>query len=379
MKHRISGPLLASLLPLALASPALAGCPVMNGSAGAWHFPNDFAAIYTVPIGTTGIWLPGSGTVHAPELEVPAGELSCLTSAPCLVNNATDDRAILDFERYEVEGDVFFAFAFSDGEKSEVLIPTLADEVALQGELAVQNVQLRHLVEFETYSDGGRRWSALFQEGVRNQSLELDLTGTQLKARVEIPPEVPPVNRHLVDFEVLTGLFGNPHYAALFDDGTADQQFFPSLTIEDFHQTVHDLHLLRFRLRELEVFKNNLGELRVAALFESMAGDNHLWVIACGADGDCEDDFEFSLSRGHLASRVAKFGELKPDLRMTNFELPRGGNETVIGSFGENDRPSTGRRISWPALEAIAEKGGTGPPTCNHAGMLHDAGTNGPP
>jgi hypothetical protein len=380
MNHRVRDFLIASLSVVALpATPALAAnC---GEGLGLWHAQPGFGVDFGSPIGILGVWRPGVGDVIRPIPELPAAHLACPPGVTCRVNNPNDGRSIIDFERHTISNDLYYALAFADVEKYEILLTNLADETALGTQLTIHSLLQNHMVDFETFTEGNqRRWAALFQEGSANQQLDLDISGTDLKSRVEGNP--PPGRLpHLVDFEVLTSSFGPARYAALFDDAEGRQRFFGNLTAEDFHAKVHEQRLDDFILKDLETWDDSsTGSLKFAALFEPSVGDDHLWIMACGRNNfECRDPKFIDIVGDYLVSKTVKLPDIKPSLRLADIEVPRGNSEIGTGSFGEGAEGAKTRQVRERETALFDLPIHQVPPTCTHSGVLHDAGTNGPP
>lgn len=375
---------LPAVLALAPAAPLAAhSCVAPN----TWHgVPNVTPADFTPPVGVVGVWRPGSGQAFLPETGLAEADLACFTGQPqpCLVDNFGDGRAIADFERYEVAGSVYYALVFAAGEKRETLLPRLYDETDLQQELIYQQTMDKHLVDFEAYAENGvRRWAGLFQEGVAYQELALSMTGAQLETRVATPE---PRMRRLIDFEVLLLAAGYNRYAALFDDQPADQIFFASLSAEEFHTQSHLLQSLRYRLRDVESWIESppSGALRFAALFERALGDDHLFALACNRNiVSCSNGIDFAHMEETLLDRTLELGQTKPGLRLIDIEFPQG--VAQLGGFSSltGGQPAPAARATRRGSAAFGDDppwiGNPPHDHCNHAGVLHDAGTNGPP
>lgn len=376
MKHWSLGLPLVSLLPLTLAAP-LSAHPCLSLSA--WHLgQNGVIADFTPPVGVFGLWRPGSGAAFAPVTGIPEGELGC-HSLPCLVDNPGDGRSVADFERYRAGNAIYYALTFAAGEKDEALLPSLQDETALEQETLYQEAMGRRLTDFETYLEGGyRRWAALFQQGGTTQELAFGLSSAQLESRVASPH---PRMRRLVDFELTRSTLDN-RYAALFDGSAAEQRFYAELSVEEFHLLAHQLRNIGYRLQDAETWvEMPSGEMRFAALFERASGDDHIYALACDRVGlACSSPSYFAEMEGHMIERTLQLHSQKPSLRLLDIEFPRGAEQLPISSL------TGGARTGEPASRESASYGDFDPPItspapthCNHAGVLHDAGTNGPP
>lgn len=360
--------LTATLSVAALVSPAAAHDPM-------WHSQETEEGLqpasFELPLAGIALWRPGSGVAIKPQLGVKAENYDDGLSLAALVGQPGDDRSIADFERYQVGDETYFALVYSTVERAEKLIPDAAQVAASLTDLGGS----WHLADFETFTSGGqRRWSALYRAGARNLTFSPLLTGTDLVKRVEAPHEAD-LQHHLADFEVLIGT-GGVRFAALFDDEPGEQKFFPALSAEDFHTRTHDLHEAGYRLADVEGWQTAEGLPRIAALFTKATRPDHLWAFACIEN--CANKANLKHVAEELEAQVLKLGD--GTLRLVDLELPLG--QLVELLKGSKSAPAPKARHGRKRPRA----GGPGeitsppiPPTGNHAGLLHDAGTNGPP
>ena len=375
----ISSAVAAAPLVLLAALPAIAE-PCTGPSI--WHlFPpgaEGSQAIYDLPLAVAGLWRPGTGALPVPDLEVEALDLAGK------VNQPGDNRRIADFEMYRMDGEQRYALAYSPEEAVEQLdldLPAAAFATAFgAGQNAATDLR-KYLVDFETYLDGGqRRYAALFAKGARGQDLELQIGGDAIKTRVEGSLLR---RRQLVEFEMLTpgSSVSPPTFAAVFEEtqGTP-QRFFPRLDPGEFHGKVHQQNGQSYRLEGFETWREEDGDTLFAALFVQSNAADHLFVQNC-TGGICQEAAGQATS--HLKAVLDTLSVAKPALRLADFELPLGRKEGFgvihLGDGGAPDKLST--RKTAPAKADLKLGGITTPvpPTCQHGGVLHDGGTNGPP
>jgi hypothetical protein len=339
------------------------------------HQPESSAAkeIFELEVAMIGLWRPGTGTVLAPDLKVAAGGLAGKV-------NQADHRSIADFERYQLAGDIYYALVYAPVEQAESFSADI-DATAFQTAFtSSQNAAIddrKRLADFETYVVGGqRRYAALFAGAPAAQQLELQISGADLKSRVEGP--VGDLFRHLVDFERLA----DSSFAALFDGGggRSTQRFFPLLTAEEFHLEVHAQEKQSYRLESVETWQLQGGDTVFAALFGPAPANeaDHLWVQACAPT--CHDAVEVDLTGDHLNHTVQDLGTEKASLRLVDIEVPLGLGSSIDDLAESNPaRPAPAPPKARPRRNRDLGLAGGRPPTCHHAGLLHDGGTNGPP
>lgn len=336
-------------------------------------------AVFEQKVAALGLWRPGSGPILAPDLQVAAGSLAEK------VNQPGDHRSIADFERYQVNGAIYYALVYAGEEKAESFSADL-DAAAFQAAFAdSQNPAIdnrQRLVDLETYTSGGeRRFAALFAGAPEEQTLQLQLDGDALKNSVEGGGGLRP--RHLADFEVLSSTGGTVHFAALFDSSSSilPQRFFPRLSVAQFHNEIHHQEKQNYRLESIETWRSQGGNTYFAALFAAAPkGEvDHLQVQACGTA--CQDAAEITETTGDIVTAVQDVGEAKPSLRLVDIELPLGGSggPTNLGEAIPARSPQAPLQARPRANNDFVTTGGAKPPTCSHAGVLHDGGTNGPP
>jgi hypothetical protein len=338
------------------------------------HQPESNAAkeIFELEVAMIGLWRPGAGPVLAPDLKVAAASLAGKL-------NRADQRSVADFERYRLEGEIYYALVYAPVEQAESFSADL-DAAAFETAFgASQNAAIderKRLADFETYLLGGqRRYAALFAGAPAAQQLELQISGADLKSRVEGPAG--DLYRHLVDFERVAG----SSFAALFDAGASRsaQRFFPLLTAEEFHGEVHAQEKQGYRLESVETWQAQGGDTVFAALFAAAPkGEaDHLWVQACAPT--CHGAVEVDLTGDHLKDTVQDLGTEKASLRLVDIEVPLGAGSTV-DELGTNPaQPAPAPPKARPRRNRDLGLAGGRPPTCHHAGLLHDGGTNGPP
>jgi hypothetical protein len=339
------------------------------------HEPESNAAkeIFELEVAMIGLWRPGAGPVLAPDLKVAAGSLAGKV-------NQADQRSIADFERYRLEGEIYYALVYSPAEQAESFSADL-DATAFQTAFdASQNAAIddrKRLVDLETYLLGGqRRYAALFAGAPAAQQLQLQISGADLKSRVEGPAG--DLYRHLVDFERVSG----SSFAALFDAGASRsaQRFFPLLTADQFHAEIHAQEKQSYRLESVETWQLQGGDTVFAALFGPAPANEagHLWVQACAPT--CQDAVEVDLTGDHLEDAVQDLGSEKASLRLVDIEVPLGLGSSVDNLAEANtSQPRPSRPKVRPRGNRDFELVSGRPPTCHHAGLLHDGGTNGPP
>lgn len=354
-----------SLTLAALAAPAAAHDPKWHPHETPLQAPNFGASV-----GVMGLWLPGQGAAIPPLMQIPTGSIGDYV-------NATDDhKSIADFERYSTTAGEYFALVYSPVERVELLVPEATNLVTNPPDPA----GTWHLADFETFRlPAGRRWAGLYRSGVRNQDFVPELSGAALKTRVEETKQ-DDLEHHLVDFEVFVAANGM-RYAALFDDQQKDQLFYPSLTAEDFHSRVHELHD-SYRLADVEVWRTPEGSPRIAALFTETGSSDYLWALACTLE--CTKEAIVLEYYEELQDKAAKLAT--SSLRLADLELPL--DQLVEPPSGL--KPNATKAPEAP--KAKREKGprkhrpdrrvvtSVPPPVSpTHALLLHDAGTDGPP
>lgn len=105
-----------------------------------------------------------------------------------------------------------------------------------------------------------------------------------------------------------------------------------------------------------------------------------MWAQACGTGCQAADEVADTIS--HIVGAVQEVGVAKPSLRLVDIELPMGGPGGNITTLGDTNPAPSGRaplKARQRSKKDLVITGGTKPPTCSHAGLLHDGGTNGPP
>lgn len=374
--------LTATLSVAALVPPAAA-----HEAPPRWHeHENEMAvqvpAEFGQPVAALALWSALGGGEPAPALQLTLtrpnpqdAELGLLSSQ---VGQAGDHKSILDFERYELDGKIRFALIFDSVEAAEKLTPDAAKlETTPDGKGGSW-----HLADFETFVDPAatvkRRWAALYRAGAKSQSLELGLGGAALAERIHTAKATDRYS-HLADFEVLRTLEGNIRYAALFDGEAVEQRFFPSLGDQEFHSGVHSQNEQGFRLKDAEVWVTPQGETRFAALFEKGTKEDHLWILSCNTDDivPCTGGGSFAETAGELNQKHDLLKASQPSLELVDLEFPLhqilAAPVLDIKAALPKAQPKKTRKS--PAGGVIV----SGPPTGTHAGLLHDAGTNGPP
>lgn len=396
-------------LALAFAPAAMAHPEPCEDLTPIWHlWPSNATEAqpnFALPAAVFALWRPGSGTVPDPAFGlIETNDSKAKNRLQSQVNAPADGKSIVDFERYVAAGgQVSYALVYAAAEGAESLSTNLSEAQFQNGFQASQGADAAmHLVDFESFTEGGERhWAALYGAGHKSQTLELELTGSTLKSRVELPDLGKA--RHLVAFEKMSSdLGGNPIFAALYETGAQEQRFFPALSSGDFHDLIHDdkRYEAGFRLTHFETWRLENGESRYAALLEQIGGDDHLWGLVC-PNGSCSAAATVAASASHLGEVIQAVAGAKSGLRVVNLEIPLGKTPAL-----EGDLPLSSGLAKAPAPQPVVvaraaagsgprrTRGGGGPaaagggkvvthegppPTCTHAGVLHDGGTNGPP
>ncbi len=350
-----------SAVPLLLLG-ALLSPPVFGDCGpGLWHLGAEFFAGGDRSIATVAVFRPGAPP-PAPDLAVQPRELAARVAAA---------GTILDFERYVAGGKVYYALVYDTVKADELLVTGLdAEEVVAQ----IAANPGKRLLDFEAFAENGKwRYDALFRQGAEERFFAAAVPAAEVGDRL--------AGRHLVDFEVQGRGPGAPSFALLLGSGPRDQLFFPALGAEDFHKLSHD-HSSGYRLEDVEVWTSHLGETRYSALFEKARGADHLFVLACG-DEPCGSKSFAEDTAKDLQWQVDHRG---PSLRLADLELPLGASGLPLAAAppaapagkmaapppkkkprAKNPRPAAD-------LPLVAPSG-----QCHHAGLLHDAGTDGPP
>lgn len=371
---RLAATALAALLLLTPA-PAVAHC---EGPA-LWHtIPTAELATKLPPeIASIGLWRPGQGAFVAPRLQVPWAAVGGEIGKP------GDQRSVRDFAIYHSGGETFFALVFSPEERNEELVPALAGDGAFQSALASHQADW-HLIDFEPYRVGNaRRWAALFGEGQKSQELVLGIAAGALEKKVNQQ------HRHLANFTLHSAGRAEPAFAALFDSAKGEQKLYAALEAAELHPLMHALHPQNFRLERLIAYRDDHGRNRYAALFEKAGGDDHVWVQGC--DRACGTHDGDAATVDHLAEREEVLRSEKASLRLVAIDLPMG--EVRLADLGLTGAPAAHPPHAQQPIAAPTRSGGGQPsrsgrpdqltqpirPTCTHAGVFHDGGTNGPP
>lgn len=328
-----------------------------------WHATapeSEQAAVFSRPIGMIGIWRETLGKQAAPEFG-----LSFATAA-ARAGDAGDQRVIADFERDPMSGT--YALVYATGEAQQELLTHLDDLAAAVS--ARKGTQF--LADFELVPYFGKQsWTALFTTGSKAQTFAPKLSGADLQKKVD-------QGQHLADIEFLEDGPDGARFAAVFDSEPVPQQFFASLSEEDFHRQIHQSADEGFRLDDVETWISSQGEVRLTALFVKTPGKDHVWVLEYEVEeGEKPADW-MTGSIQELLERFQKLTVESPKLQLVDLEMPCGG-------------PFDGQKVFTPAATSRGRtpKGGSGPkrpgsisnpvPVIpNHSPLLHDAGSDGP-
>lgn len=368
--------LAATPLALGAATSMAAPCVLPN----LWHIVDpeqESQTVYEVKVSLLALWRPAFGVVP-PDPELQIGYFGL----PSRVNQPGDYRSIADFEIYKLNGELRFALVYAGMEATEDLeiglSPSQLTELFDDGQTGSVRGNPRHLADLETYLDGAqRRYAALFVNGSRPQDLELQMSGNAIQTRVE---QSVLTMRGLADFELLSP--GNeitpPSFAVVFEEYQRSQRFFPDLGNEEFHHKIHEQNIQGYQLTNVEIWRDSEGDNHYAALFEISASDDHLYGLQCSPGSPCLDQNMVDLVSDHVTFAVGNVADAKPTLRLVDLELPFGRVESpqFVPLAGASDG-ATRKRPRANGEEGLVIA--VGPPTCQHGGVLHDGGTNGPP
>jgi len=346
-----------ALLTLSASAAFAATCPP---DAPRWHTAT--ATSFDDRPGLIAAWRTGSGANPAPVFNIlPASVDSVMLSAEA--NGLVVD----DFERYTVNGQTYFALAYTSGLEEQ----TLKKGYTTAGLQTLLTIFAQwKVVDLETFvEDRTRRWDILFREVNSAKEVELSMSGSALKTRAEGNGSF----NYLTDFELLDPQSEYSSFAAVFEEGSGQlQKFFPNLSPEDFHDTLHDLRLLGYQLQDVEARLID-GEPRVAALFKQSELDDHLWAAKCTTT-TCNSTEDVQDLAATFLNRFSRLDYEASYLRLIDLEIPVGPVQgpVILGLTGENSLSSARSNVfsrTGVIVAPICPPGG-------HAGVLHDSGTD---